>query len=295
MTARVGQPHSPFPTSPGLVFFASLALTCSATLSCSSPQSDELAAAREALGGGRYHEAIEHYTEVTLQAPESPEAAQALYDVGLIHYLRHRDLDSARSTFRKILSSYPESDVARDARRLLARMYEQDLGEPDKAIREYELLVESETDPGERRTLLTRIANCRYEMDDMEGAAEAYRRVVEDSPPDEESMGAYLRLAHIQRLAGRADEALENLEVVLGVSEDQGSRRKAYYAMAEVLAEQGRFADAKSCLTAASEEFAGDDEIAALVSRIDNQVEERRRAERGEESDKQVRWGRGRP
>ena len=301
MTPRIGPPHSRIPTSPGLVFLASLALTCSAslaslaTLSCSSPQSDELDAAREALGAGRYHEAIEHYTEVTLQAPESPEAAQALYDVGLIHYLRRRDLDSARSTFRKILSSYPESDVARDARGLLARMYEQDLGEPEKAIREYELLLESETDPGERKTLLTRIANCRYEMDDMEGAAEAYRRVVEDSPLEEESVGAYLRLAHIQRLAGRADEALENLEAVLGFSEDQGSRRKAYYARAEVLAEEGRFADAKSCLTAASEEFAGDDEIAALVSRIDDQAEERRRAESGEEPDKQVRWGRGRP
>ena len=287
--------------SPTAVFWAPLALICSAgltslvILSCSSPESDELAAAREALGGGRYREAIEHYTEVTIQAPESLEAAQALYDVALIHYLRRRDLDSARSTFRKILSFYPESDVARDARLLLARMYEQDLGAPDKAIREYEFLLESETDPAERNSLLMRIADCRYEMDDMGRAAEAYRRVAEDSPRGEESVRAYLRLAHIRRLTGRMDEAVENLETVLRVSEVPDSRRKAYQALAEVLADEGRYADAKSCLTAASEEFVGDVEIATLISRIEEQEKERRRAESDAEPGDRVRWGRGRP
>ena len=274
---------------------ASLACLAGLVPGCSSPESNELTAAREALGAGQYGEAIEHYTEVTLEAPESPEAAQALYEVALIHYLRRRDLDAARSTFRKILSSYPESDVARDARRLLARMYEEDLGEPDKAIREYELLLESEPDPSEKRALLIRIADCRYTMDDMEGAAEAYHRVVEDSPQDEDSVGAYLRLAHIQRLTGRVDEALANLAAVLKLSKNRNERRRAYQARAEILVEQGRFDDAKSCLSAASEEFAGDDEMAALASRIEVQEEERRRAENGEAPDYQVRWGRGRP
>jgi outer membrane protein assembly factor BamD (BamD/ComL family) len=268
---------------------------CLLPSSCSSPESSELAAAREALGAGRYGEAIEHYTEVTLQAPDSPEAAQALYEVALIHYLRRRDLDAAGSTFRKILSTYPESAVARDARRLQARMYEEDLGEPDKAIHEYELLLESETDPAEKRDLLIRIANCRYTMDDLEGAAEAYQRVVADSAHDEDSIGAYLRLAHIQRLTGRLDEALANLAVVLKWSKDESARRRAYQSRAEVLVEQGRLADAKSCLAAASEEFAVDEEMAALASRIEHQEEERRRAEDGEAPDYQVRWGRGRP
>lgn len=274
---------------------ACLAFSAGLVTGCSSPESNELAAAREALGAGRYGEAVERYTEVTLEAPESPEARQALYEVALIHYLRRRDLDAARSTLSKILSSYPESDVARDSRRLLARMYEQDLGEPDKAIREYELLLESETVPGERRALLVRIANCRYTMDDMEGAAEAYHRVVEDSPEDEDSVGAYLRLAHIQRLMGRVDEAIANLAAVLKLSKNRSARRRAYQAQVEILLEQGRFADAKSCLTAATGEFAGDDEMAALASRIEDQEEERRRAESGEAPDYQVRWGRGRP
>src|SRR3990170_6624921 len=103
-------------------------------VACSSPGSDELTAAREALGRGRYGEALERYTEVTIQAPGTPEAAQALYEVALIHYLQRRDVDAARSTFRKILLSYPDSAVAREARRLLARMYSEDLGEPEKAI-----------------------------------------------------------------------------------------------------------------------------------------------------------------
>lgn len=288
MIFRLRRPY-PFFIAAGLALVVSLS-----TQSCSSPESEELAAAREALGAGRYREAIEHYTEVTLEAPGSPEAAQALYDVALIHYLRRRDLDAARSTFRKILDSYPESEVARDARRVLARMYEQDLGEPEKAIREYELLLESESDPEERRSLLMWIGNCQYTMNDLEGAAGAYHRVVEDAPGEEASVGAYLRLAHIQRLTGHVEEALANLDSVLSVSEDPDSRRNAYQAQAEMLAEQSRFADARSCLKAAEDEFSNDEEFAALASRIADQEEERRRAESGEEP-RSFRWGRGRP
>jgi tetratricopeptide (TPR) repeat protein len=270
-------------------------LSLLALAGCSTPESKELTAAREALGAGRYAEALEHYTEVTLQAPDSPEAPRALYEAALIYYLRRRDLDTARTTFREILTSYPESDVARDARRLLGRMYEQDLGEPEKAIQEYELLLESENDPDKKNALLTRIANCRYTMDDMEGAAEAYQRVIAGSPRAEDSVGAYLRLAHIQRLTGRVDEALANLAAVLRVSRTRNARRRAYQARAEILAEQGRFADAKTCLSEARDEFASDEEMAELASRIEDQEEERRRAENGEAPETQVHWGRGRP
>ncbi len=261
---------------------------------CSSPGSDELAAAQEALGRGRYREAIEHYTEVTIQAPGSPEAAQALYDLALIYYLQRRDVETARSILRKLLSFYPDGEVTRDARRVLARMYEEDLGQPEKAIQEYQLLLAAETDTVEAQNLLLKIANCRYSADELELAAQVYRRVVRDFPYREGSGTAHLRLAHIDRLDGRVDKTLETLEKLLARTDDPDTRRKAYLMQAEALGDLRRYEEAETTLGLAEEEFPGDSEIAAMASRLRQQEEAQRSVAAGEELEKQVRWGRGR-
>lgn len=269
-------------------------LTSGSVFGCSSPGSDELAAAQEALGRGLYREAIEHYTEVTIQAPGSPEAAQALYDLALIYYLQRRDLDTARSTLRKLLSFYPDAEVTRDARRVLARMYEEDLGQPEKAIQEYQLLLAAETDTVEAQNLLLKIANCRYSADELELAAQVYRRVVRDFSYGEGSATAHLRLAHIDRLEGRVEETLETLEMLLARTDGPDTRRKAYLMQAEVLGDLRRHEEAETTLDLAEEEFPGDSEIAAMASRLRQQEEAQRSVATDGELEKQVRWGRGR-
>ncbi len=269
-------------------------LASGSVFGCSSPGSDELAAAQEALGRGLYREAIEHYTEVTIQAPGSPEAALALYDLALIYYLQRRDVEMARSTLRELLSFYPDAEVTRDARRVLARMYEEDLGQPEKAIQEYQLLLAAETDTVEAQNLLLKIANCRYSADELELAAQVYRRVVRDFSYGEGSATAHLRLAHIDRLEGRVEETLETLEMLLARIDGPDTRRKAYLMQAEVLGDLRRHEEAETTLDLAEEEFPGDSEIAAMASRLRQQEEAQRSVAADGELEKQVRWGRGR-
>ena len=269
-------------------------LVWGSAFACSSPGSDELAAAREALGQGRYREAIEQYTEVTIQAPESPEAAQALYGLALIHYLQRRDLDTARSTLRKLLSLYPDAEVTRDARRVLARMYEQDFGQPEKAIQEYQLLLAAETDPAKTKNLLLKIANCRYSTDELELAAQVYRQVIREFSYEEGSATAYLRLAHIDRLDGRAEESLETLEKLLARAEDPETRRKGYLMQAETFGELHRYEEAETILGLAEEEFPSDPEIAGMAFRLRQQEDAQRSVEANGELEKQFSWGRGR-
>ena len=269
-------------------------LACGSVLACSSPGSNELAAAREALGQGRYREAIEHYTEVTIQAPGSPEAAQALYDLALIHYLQRRDVETARSTLRKLLSFYPDAEITRDARGVLARMYEQDLKQPEKAIQEYQLLLADETDTTERKNLLLKIANCRYGTDELELAAQVYRRVIQEFPYAKGSATAHLRLAHIDRLGGRSEKSLQTLEKLLPQTKEPDTRRKVYLMQAEVLGEMKRYQEAETILGLAEGEFPGDPEIAVIASRLRQQDAAERSVEAGEELEKSFRWGRGR-
>jgi TolA-binding protein len=274
-------------------------LLATVVVDCSSPASEELYEARRALGRGRYREAIDRYTEVTLQAPGSPEAAQALYDVALIYYLKLRDLETARSTFRKLLTFYPTSPVAREARVLLARMYEEDLGDPHRAIEEYALLIQHESDPAKDKTYLLKIAQCRYSLNQLDEAAEDYRRIIEDFAYDEESDAAFLRLAHLEAIDGRAEEALERMDTLLEISQVPESRRRAYLMQAEILGGRGQFDEAAARFERAAEEFPGDPELASLEDRLHEQQEELARAaaeaRASSELEKRVRWSRGRP
>ncbi|MEE9180878.1 MAG: hypothetical protein V3U22_08285, partial [Vicinamibacteria bacterium] len=141
---------------------------------------------------------------------------------------------------------------------------------------------------------LLKIANCRYSADELELAAQVYRRLGRDFSYGEGSATAHLRLAHIDRLEGRVEETLETLEMLLARTDGPDTRRKAYLMQAEVLGDLRRHEEAETTLDLAEEEFPGDSEIAAMASRLRQQEEAQRSVAADGELEKQVRWGRGR-
>ena len=100
--------------------------------------------------------------------------------MGVIHYLKQRDLDAARSSFRKVLDEYPSSDVASEARRMLARVYEKEEGELHKAIQEYYRLLDETNDLEAEKDILLDVANCYYRLDELGQASQLYRQIIED-------------------------------------------------------------------------------------------------------------------
>lgn len=266
---------------------------------CTAPGGEQLEAGRRALGRGQYNEAIAFYSEVALQAPGTPQAAQALYEIATIHYLKLRDLDAARNMFRKLLSDYPESPVARQGREMLARMYEEDLADPARAIQEYQVLLADTEDAREERSLLAAIANCRYLLNNLPEAVEGYERLIEDYPYQPEADGIYLRLAHIESMRGRDIEALEVLDALFELSRQPEMRLKAYVARGEILLEMHRYEEAAVTLTRAEEEFPAASEIAALRSRLLEQEREEQSLDDGaedsrerlEEMQRKIPWG----
>ena len=266
---------------------------------CTSPGAEQLEAGRRALGRGRYNEAIALYSEVALQAPGTPQAAQALYDIAVIHYLKLRDLDAARNTFRKLVSEYPKSPKAREGRRMLARMYEEDLSDPERAIQEHQVLLADARDRREERDLLAAIANCRYLLDDLVAAAEGYHRLIRDYAYEPDVDAIYLRLAHIEAMRGRAEEALDVLEALFELSRRPETRLNAYMARVEVLLEARRYDEAAASLQAAGSEFPAASEITELESRLAQQRRQERSLDDGakdsrerlEEMQKRIPWG----
>ncbi len=270
-------------------------------LACQSPAAQYLHSGHLALGRGQYREAITLFAEVVLQAPASPMAAEALYEMGLIHFLKLRDVNAARTTLRSLLNKYPESEVANDARLTLARLYEEDLQAPEKAIQEYEELLSRLDDPGEEKAISLSIADCHYRLDHLQRAADDYRRVIEDYPYDARSDLAFLRLAHIGTLSGRIEEVLEILGALLEVTDQPEHRRRAFIARAEALLALNRYGEAKACLKRAEYEFPGFPELSDLADRLRRREREGKSLDDGGRESQQalaelqskIRWGWG--
>jgi TolA-binding protein len=278
-----------------------LGLAVASALACTSRAENSLEAARLAIGRGQFGEAISHYTEVLAEEPGGPSAAEALYEIGLIHYLKLRDLSAARTAFQVLLRKYPEDARTTDARRVLARMYERDLRDPDKAVRQYREILSALEDPGQEKAILLSIAECHYRSDQLPEAAGAYAHVIEDYPYDEQSDIALLRLAHIEALSGRTDEVLAILGRLLEETDRPHSRYRAFVGQAEVLLVSERYGEAKDRLNRADLEFPGAPEVRELAHRLERQQIEARSLDDGARESKRIlselqsriRWGWG--
>ena len=273
-------------------------------IACKSPAEKQLDAGRRAFGRGLYQEAINHYDELVLQVPESPEAARALYEQGIIYYLKLRDLDTAFVKFRKVITEHTGSPVAKEARLMLARMYQEDRGEHEKAIREYELLLEQIQDADEQKAVLLSLADSYYELDDLARAAEHYQRVMDlaDHPGDPGADAAFLRRALIEALDGRREEALGMLESLLEKTDEPAARHHAYVSAAEIRLFSEEYEQAMAVLARADREFPEDGELFELADRVKLQEQEGRSLDDGtmesqvllEELQRNISWGRGR-
>lgn len=69
-------------------------------------------------------EGIKAYEAVIAAAPESEEAAEAYYELGM-HYFREKDFGSAGTQFDAIVNKYPQLELSHNAHLMLAKSYEE--------------------------------------------------------------------------------------------------------------------------------------------------------------------------
>lgn len=266
---------------------------------CQREEIDLTARARNAIEADDYETAARLYREVTIVAPGSPLAADALLELARIYYLRLRDVDAATDRLRKLLADHANSDAAPEARRLLARIYEEDLDEPAKALEHYRALLSGEREAERRRRTLLSIANYLYRVDELEEAAEAYR-VVLALPYHADTDGAYLRLANLEWLAGEEERALSLLGELSSKTESRERRHDGVVLELDVLISLGRFDQARERLGRARESFPDSTKLDRLDERLREAIRSHRWLDGEEpvgllqEGQKKLPWGGGR-
>jgi len=255
--------------------------------------------AHRATAEDDFERAARAYLELTIQTPDSPLAPKANFELAQIYHLRFRDAEAARDCLIKILQDYPDAPVVVAAEELLARLYDEVLLEPEKALEHYHALLRHEIDEGVRRRTLLNIGHCYYERSELDAAADAYRLAV-SLPYDPDSDGAYVRLANLEWITGSPEESLRLLEVLREHTKDPDRRHEALMREVEVLMSLGRFDEASDKLEDAdtTEEHRGERE--ALRERILSARTELRsldgEAEQAllKELQQKIRWGAGR-
>lgn len=276
-----------------LVTFVWLALAA-----CNNHSNRLFSEARRAMEADDYETAARLYQELTIQAPDSPLAAEAHFELAQIYYLRLRDVDAAKDILVKMQHDYPDSNVDIEARRLLARLYEEDLQDPHRALKLYRALLAEKLDQSVRRQTLLEVAHCHYRMGELDASADSYRLAL-GLPYHGDADSAYMRLANLEWLGGSADESLRLLRELEERTSDEDYRHEAMLSEVEVLTSLGRFPAARERVMVAGEAFPDSADVVELEARL-HAVELQHQSLDGDGKDeeallqelqKKIRWG----
>lgn len=268
-------------------------------VACGDRSEELFSSARRAMEEDNYETAARLYQEVAIQTPDSAFAAEAYFELAQIYYLRLRDVGGAKDSLVKVLQDYPDSSVRIEARRLLARLYEEDLQDPQRALKLYRGLLSENLETGTRRRTLLDIGDCQYRMGEHDASANAYRLAL-SLPYDPDTDSAYMRLANLEWLGGSADESLRLLRELQGKTTVEDYLHEAVLREVEVLVSLGRFSTAHERLQIAQDAFPNSADVTELRARLAD-MEAQRRSLDGEseeamlqELQKKIRWGGGR-
>lgn len=135
-----------------------------------------------------------------------------------------QDVASARTAYETALSLDPECG---EARRAVAEIYVR-AGEPRLAVEAWQKVLETVTDPDERRAFLLRIGDTQLAgLKDAEGAILTFRQAQEGDDPAAPTVAAWEGLARAYAAKGDAPAAIRQLERVADRCIAVGDRRGA--------------------------------------------------------------------
>lgn len=235
---------------------------------CQSETEQLFEEAARAEGADDYEGAARRLREIVIADPDSPFAARAQFELAQIHLLRTRDVTAAHAALLEILDDYPDSSVALPAHRLLARLYEREYQDPQRAVPHYLAVLENEIEVDVERETLLSLGECHYRLEQLEEARSAYGRAVA-LPYDASSDAAYFRLATLSGLAGDSDASLRWLQELSGRTTDPARSYTALLGQVDVLVGQERFAAAQERLREAERLSPDAPENDELQARID--------------------------
>ena len=175
--------------------------------------------------------AAARYEDFLREEPHHEQAANAHFKVAHIYYLNLRQYDKATEHYIQLIEEFPKCPQLYEARQQLAECYAA-MDKRREAISEYENLLTAFPSTPDRRRIRLNIADLYYKQDLSQALVE-YQKVVKDTPYDELSERAYLRIGGIRFLRDEFEAAIPAYQLVDQNTRDAAIRRQARYGLAD--------------------------------------------------------------
>ena len=155
---------------------------------------------------GNYDDAIRLNTLLYERDHQGKYAAQALLNIGNIYYLNLRQLRNAIDTYKRLVEEMPGRPEEIRARRQLASIYANEIGDLTQAITQYEKILESEDLPDRQEVELLR-ADAYLKKDERDRALRELRRIEESGISGHFADQVYLKIGNIYQMQNKTDDA----------------------------------------------------------------------------------------
>lgn len=199
----------------------------------------EYESATKRWSAGDYQSAVSMYIRLVKDHPLSPHADNALYWVGVTQFLYLGETEKALQTFRLLLKKYPRRDMAPAAQLYIAEIYELGYNDPARAIEEYRKAARY-SDKDVREKSLYSVADNLFRIGKIDEAEETWIQQVEEFPRGNRADIALYRLGTTAFSRGHIEDAMSFYRRSLSVSRDRETAVKTKFALAQCLeAEEG--------------------------------------------------------
>lgn len=193
-------------------------------------------------GLGRAQEALRDFRLLLKEYPESEEAAVALYR--LARLWEHDLLDPQRALLKylQLELDYPDSKEIHLAREAAARIVKYNLRDDMQAIGYYQLLLDSRQ--GLQDQYLYEIADCYFRLENYSQARIELENLLAEYPKSPLAADVLHRKATILTIESRIDEAQQDWQSLIDQYPDSTYQSQARFNLANLLEEKGELEQA---------------------------------------------------
>lgn len=198
---------------------------------CSSNTRQLLDQAETSWRKGNYEDAIKADKELYRRDPRGKFATQALLNIGNVYYLNLRQLKQAIEFYSKLVAEFPDSEEAIQAHKQLAAIYANELVDLDQAIAQYNKMLESKS-LEDRNEILYQRADAYLKKEDFDRARRELNAIVDSGATGKLADQIYLKIGDSYAIEKRFEEAEEPYQKVLP-SQFPECRRRAILSLSE--------------------------------------------------------------
>ncbi len=206
-------------------------------------------------GKREYQVAIEKFSELMLNYPDSDHVPEALFYTGLCYH-KMQNFGTASRVFDRVLREYPDMKRKDEIYFITAQGHEANRNEA-AALREYRRVVYDFGGGRKREDALDRMGDIYFERGDYDSARVVFEELARSTQEDELYFETELKVGACLVRLGENEAALDIYESIVPETperNEQGGR--VWIAMAEAENRRGKHAEAIEHLQRVSEHFA---------------------------------------